>query len=132
MDKILIVTNSFKDRDLEGFFSGWLNKKLALYLIKRAGYKAGDKVSACDSDRLYKISRNCSFKIKSGGNYREAQLMCGGIPLNEVDEDLQSEKAKGVYLIGELLDVAGECGGYNLHFALSCAFTVSKALIRRR
>lgn len=120
--------HAYPDRTLEEFFAGWLNKKLAVYLIKKAGLKPSDKVKDCDTDRLYRVLTSCSFKITGRGNYREAQLMCGGIPLSEVNDDLESVYMKNVYLCGELLDVAGECGGYNLHFALCCAHTIRKAI----
>ena len=121
----------FGERNLEEFFAGWLNKKLALYLIKEAGLKPDMKVRNCDMSGLYKLATAYCFKIKDRGGYRDAQLMCGGVPLNEVNKDLMSKKAEDVYLIGELLDVSGECGGYNLHFALSCAYTVYKSLIKK-
>ena len=121
----------FGERSLEEFFAGWLNKKLALYLIKEAGLKADMKVRDCDMSVLYKLSSEHCFKLRERGGYRDAQLMCGGVPLNEVNSELMSKKAENVYLMGELLDVAGECGGYNLHFALSCAFTVYKSLIKK-
>ena len=118
----------YPNRTLEDFFAGWLNKKLAVYLIKKAGLRPSDTVKISDMERLYRTARHCSFDICGRGNYREAQLMCGGVPLSEVNDDLESLCMKNVYLCGELLDVAGECGGYNLHFALCCAHTVWKAI----
>ncbi len=122
---------SYPDRSLEDFFAGWLNKKLAQYLIKRAGMRPSDTVRKSSMQRLYETLRHCSFKPAGRGSFREAQLMCGGIPLNEVDDDLQSLLYKNVYATGEILDVNGACGGYNLHFALCSAYTVSNAIINK-
>ena len=119
---------TYPDRTLEEFSAGWLNKKLALYLIKKAGLKPSDKVKDSDTQRLYRVMTSCTFRITGRGNYREAQLMAGGVPLSEVTDDLESLYMKNVYLCGELLDVAGECGGYNLHFALCCAHIIRKAI----
>jgi predicted flavoprotein YhiN len=53
-------------------------------------------------------------------SYNEAHVMCGGIDCADVDpETLQSRKVEGLYLTGELLDVTGDCGGYNLQWAWS-------------
>ncbi|MBR6256166.1 MAG: aminoacetone oxidase family FAD-binding enzyme [Lachnospiraceae bacterium] len=118
----------YAGRQLEEFFAGWLNKKLAQYLIKRSGLRPSDIVRECDMKKLYRTLTHCSFKINGRGNYREAQLMCGGVPLSEVSDSLESLRMKRVYLLGELLDVNGACGGYNLHFALCSAFAAYKAI----
>ena len=118
----------YSGRRLEEFFAGWLNKKLAQYLIKRTGLKPTDIVRKSDMKKLYRTLTHCSFKINGCGNYREAQLMCGGVPLSEVSDSLESKRMSRVYLLGELLDVNGACGGYNLHFALCSAFAAYKAI----
>jgi predicted flavoprotein YhiN len=61
--------------------------------------------------------------------YDYAQVTKGGIPLEEVDENLESKLHKGLYFAGEILDVDGECGGYNLQWAFSSAALVSKAIL---
>ncbi len=57
-----------------------------------------------------------------------AQVTKGGIPLEDTDETLQSKKVKGLYFIGEILDVDGACGGYNLQWAFTSAMVVAKGL----
>ena len=57
-----------------------------------------------------------------------AQVTKGGVPLSEVDKNLQSRFADGLYFAGEILDVDGECGGYNLQWAYSSACTVAAAI----
>ncbi|MDD6073850.1 MAG: NAD(P)/FAD-dependent oxidoreductase, partial [Clostridium sp.] len=53
-------------------------------------------------------------------SFEQAQICCGGVDVREVDPfSLESKKWKGLYLIGELLDVDGICGGYNLQWAWS-------------
>ena len=54
--------------------------------------------------------------------------MRGGIPLAETDEGLQSLYCGGLYFAGEVLNVDGECGGYNLHWAFASAHTVAEEL----
>ena len=57
-----------------------------------------------------------------------AQVTKGGIPLNEVTEDLESNLQKSLYFAGEILDVDGQCGGFNLQWAYASARTVAKAI----
>ena len=52
----------------------------------------------------------------------------GGLSLSEVNDSLESKKESGLYFTGEVLDIDGMCGGYNLMFAFASAEKVSKAL----
>ena len=61
-----------------------------------------------------------------------AQVTKGGIPLSEVDDNLQSRKESGLYFAGEILDVDGACGGYNLQWAFSSASAVADALTAQK
>ena len=60
-----------------------------------------------------------------------AQVTKGGVPLREVDGDLMSRKAEGLYLLGELLNVDGECGGYNLQWAFSSGAVAAASVAGR-
>ena len=57
-----------------------------------------------------------------------AQVTKGGIPLSEVTENLESNLQKGLYFAGGILDVDGQCGGFNLQWAYASARTVAKAI----
>jgi predicted flavoprotein YhiN len=72
--------------------------------------------------------KNLRYSVKDHYGFDYSQVTIGGLSLNEVDENLSSIKEKGVYLIGELLDVDGDCGGYNLTWSLLSAIIVFKAL----
>ncbi|MCR5250904.1 MAG: aminoacetone oxidase family FAD-binding enzyme [Lachnospiraceae bacterium] len=124
-----------KGRDLEGLLCGVLQKKLANWLITSFGRKPSDKVSSMDpaeADAFFEMLRNKRFTACGLGKYREAQLMSGGVPLDEVSDGLESRFREDVYLCGELLDVNGACGGYNLHFALASAFRVRDEILRKK
>ena len=71
---------------------------------------------------------NVSFSFKSFYDYNIAEVSHGGVSLNEINDSLESKKEKGLYFAGEILDVDGMCGGYNLMFAFASAETVSKAI----
>ena len=62
--------------------------------------------------------KNWRFTVTGTQGWDAAQVTGGGVPLKEVDvESMQSLKIPGLYLAGEILDVVGDCGGFNLHWA---------------
>lgn len=122
----------FPGRNWEEYFAGWLNKKLALWLISSCGLKPSMKVGETDERMraaLFDACRNLCFHLYGTASWKEAQLMVGGIPLNELKPTLESRKQPGVYILGEMLDVAGACGGYNLHFAMACAHVAADSIL---
>lgn len=81
-------------------------------------------------DRLLKEFR---FPVRSTYGIERAQVTAGGVPVSEVKaETMESKKVSGLYLMGELLDVDGRCGGYNLHFAWSTACRAAEAVMAER
>ena len=62
------------------------------------------------------------------GDITKAQVVCGGLDLTQFNENLESKLSKGLFACGEVLDVDGECGGYNVHFAMASALTVGDAI----
>ncbi len=126
--------NAMSGRTLEEFFAGWLQKKLAIFLIRRTGLKPSAlvrEINAADVRKLYENARSFNVHVTKTGEWKNAQIQCGGIPLSELNVDLGSKKMQGVYLTGEMLDVAGMCGGYNLHFALASAYVCASAIIKK-
>ncbi len=59
------------------------------------------------------------FYINDKSDFKNAQVTGGGVDISEVNNSMESKLFKNLYIIGELLDVDGLCGGYNLHFAFS-------------
>ena len=73
------------------------------------------------------------FVIRDTFGMERAQVTAGGVPVEEVVQDsMESKKEKQLYLLGELLDVDGICGGYNLHFAWSTAMIAAKHILQLR
>ena len=63
---------------------------------------------------------------------RQAQVISGGVSLDEVNENLECVKYPGIYTAGEVLDVDGDCGGYNLHFAFASGYHIAKTISKGR
>lgn len=76
--------------------------------------------------------RDFRFPIVDTFGMERAQVTAGGVPLAEVNPDtMESRIQKSLFLLGEMLDVDGKCGGYNLHFAWSTAMIAVEELEKR-
>lgn len=83
--------------------------------------------------RLAWLIKNLDLPIEGPLGWDRAQVTAGGVPLGEVDlGGMESRICPGLYLCGELLDVDGPCGGYNLHWAFATGFAAGEALKNRK
>lgn len=107
----------------EGFMTGLLNKKLSGVLLKLAGIRLEEQVSSLKNqqlDRLLAQLKTYETKVTATNPYTNAQVCCGGVDTTEINaETMESKLVPGLYIVGELLDVDGICGGYNLQWAWS-------------
>lgn len=101
-------------------------------LLKELEIDGELKASTLQGDDIEKLTEalTChSYDISGLGGFNEAMVTRGGISLDEVDmKTMESKKYPGLYFIGEILDVDGDTGGYNLQFAYSSAKAVNRAL----
>jgi len=97
------------------------NYKLSNYFLKISKideHSVIDKLSNDELDLLCHNILNSNYKVVKDHGFDNAQVTSGGVDLNEINLDtLESLKVKGLYFCGEVLDVDGACGGYNLSFA---------------
>ena len=119
------------DKSAEMFLIGLFHKKLCDLWIRlskiprqrKAGELTADEI-ACLTD-LIKVFR---VRIRETNSYDKAQVCCGGIDTREVDpETLESVYVPGLYFAGEILDVDGMCGGYNLTFAWASGYAAGRS-----
>lgn len=117
---------------LEDFFVGFLNKRIIYAILKDAGITPlSRKGSSLSDEEIYAVVgkiKGWDFKFLRTHGWNNSQVTKGGIPVNEVDNDMQSLKTRDIYITGELLDIDGECGGYNLQWAWSTGYIAGKAL----
>jgi len=114
---------------VENFFTGFLNKKLNIEIIKLCGLKPSAKVSDYDKeDIINAVLYMQEFVVKAVGvnGYDKAQVTGGGVLITELSDNLESKFHKGLYVTGELTDVDGICGGYNLQWAFSTGAIAGK------
>ena len=107
---------------MEQYFNGMINKKLGQFLAKMSGIeKLSKPVNTLSDDEirnLCNVLKKYRINVLETTGFKNAQVTAGGVPLDEINtETLESKKVKGLYFAGEVLDVYGECGGYNLQWA---------------
>lgn len=102
-------------------FTGIVHNRLGRMLIKYAGIDAALPLRALDSaalDAAVRAGKEFALRVRGTEGFDSAQVTAGGIRTSGVDpETLQSWFMPGLFICGELLDVDGDCGGYNLQWA---------------
>ena len=113
--------NAMKNRTITELLEGIINYKLVNVLVKESKIDKNKKWDEIPLNSKEEIATNIvSLKLKIIGTneFDRAQVCSGGIPLDEIDiNTMESKKVNNLYIIGELLDVDGKCGGYNLTWA---------------
>lgn len=113
------------ERTAEEFFTGMLHKKLTSALLKQAGIRLATPMQEIPKEKIrdyYGLCRNLRLHITESNPYENAQVSAGGVDLREVELTMESKLCPGVYFAGEILDVDGRCGGYNLQWAWSSGY----------
>lgn len=105
---------------------GMLHSKLAAVLLKEAGLSAKQNAGSWSDRQLAKLAQRMKqwkLGIAAVSGFDKAQVTCGGVSTKEVDgKTMESRLCPGLYLTGELLDVDGICGGYNLQWAWTSGY----------
>ena len=125
-DELVDVIKSLKqDRYIDLALMGIMNRKLLNHIL---GDTRGKFLKDFDPQNLaYKLK---NYKVECTKNYEfvQSQITIGGVPLTELNENLESKLVPNIYFIGEVLDVDGLSGGYNIHFAISSALWLSSKI----
>ena len=120
------------DFSLERFLTGFVNKKFIHYLLKTLAMDKNIPLSNLnhrDYENLLNLILHSTFEVIGVNSFKNSQVTLGGVDTREVDKrTFESKIVKGLYIIGEALDVAGDCGGYNLQWAFSTGYISSKAI----
>ena len=104
----------------------YFSPKAADFFIRQARLDPDAKLNALSEEQirqLLEVTAEAKFRISGAGSFKNSQVSVGGVPLGEVDPlSMESRLIPGLYLVGETLDVAGPCGGFNLHFAFGSGY----------
>ncbi len=130
------VAKAHPERLARELFSGAVNLRVAWQLAKELGFPAGARcrdLALPQLRRAASLARDWRFPAAGTGGWESAQVTRGGVPLREVDiPSMESKKCPGLFLAGEMLNVDGDCGGYNLHWAWSTGLAAGSAAAGRK
>ena len=127
---------NLSSRTLDEFFTGMLNKRLGQVILKCAGCGLMEKAESLDSSKIKRIAallKNFNFEVTGTTGFNNSQVSAGGLLTSQFYADsMMSKNDKGFYVVGEILDIDGDCGGFNLQWAWSSAFCAADAIIDSR
>jgi len=108
-------------KNIAHFLIGLFPEALSQVLIQITYLRPNDLVSTITEEQLYQLVHNIKhFRLTVSGTkgFDQAQVCRGGVDTREMNPyTLESKLSTGLYIVGELLDVDGDCGGYNLQWA---------------
>ena len=117
-------------RKMESFFTGLLHQKLGQQLLRMANVRPELPVAELSEKQLRSLaSLSVRFKAEcvEMNGFQQAQVVAGGVDTSEVDPcTMASRLVSGLYFAGEVLDIDGICGGYNLQWAWASGFVAGR------
>ena len=120
----------FATREVINSLIGVINKKLIPTVLKEAGitdlHKPCYELTWQEKKSLAKLFKHWEFKCTGANSFLAAQVTAGGIDTSDIDPiTLESKLVKGLHFCGEVIDVDGDCGGFNLQWAWSSGFAAA-------
>ena len=123
-------------KTIEEFLIGLLHKKLILVLLKQTGIqreRRADRLSGREWRLLWENLHGFLVKIIGTNSFDSAQVCSGGVDTKEIDgRTMESKRLPGLYFAGELVDIDGACGGYNLQWAWSSGTVAGRWAAKER
>ena len=121
-DEVVKILKNRPKQTMETYLIGILNKALGQLLLKECGISPLSKMSdKLRDDEIIKIAKKIKawrFDVTGTMPWDNAQVTAGGIELSEINPNtMESKLVKNLYITGEVLDIDGPCGGYNLQWA---------------
>ena len=111
-------------------FTGILQSRVGMCIVKEAGIRPSEKLSRLSDEEILKIAKAAKrfpMNITGTDPFDTAQVTAGGIETADFNpETLESKLVPGLFACGEVLDIDGDCGGFNLQWAWSSGFVAGK------
>lgn len=112
---------------MESFFNGLIHKKVGQAVAKLSGIEnlsvSVSEITAAQIQKLVEAFKKTELKIIGTTGFKNAQVTAGGVMTKDFDsKTMESKLVKNLYAVGEVLDIFGDCGGYNLQWAWSSGY----------
>ena len=123
------------ERTIENLLLGVVNKRVIIPLLKAANINSIHRtIENLDYEEIMSLvatMKGFTFEIEGTRGYKFAQVTAGGISADEIDfKTMASLKANNLYITGEVMDVDGDCGGYNLQWAWATGYIAGESVSR--
>lgn len=129
----IISLNYYKK--IKELLVGLINDNLIEEVLNQAGISYDINVCELSKEEIYKLAhtlKNLEFSVSGYKGEDSGQITCGGVDTDEINPStMESKKIKNLYIIGEIMDVDGDCGGYNLQWAFSSAYSCAMSIIKK-
>lgn len=114
---------------------GLINDNLIEEVLNQANIEYDINVCELSKEEIYKLAhtlKNLEFSVSGYKDEDSGQITCGGVDTDEINPStMESKKIKNLYIIGEIMDVDGDCGGYNLQWAFSSAYSCAMSIVKK-
>lgn len=123
------------NKTVEFSLVGLVNKRLIPVLLKEAGVRdlkcPVPNLAGTDREKITKILTDWRLKVRGTKSWPSAQVTAGGVDTKEINPDsMESKRVKDLFFAGEIIDIDGQCGGFNLQWAWSSGFVAGRNAAR--
>ena len=129
----IISLNYYKK--IKELLVGLINDNLIEEVLNQANIEYDINVCELSKEEVYKLAhtlKNLEFSVSGYKDEDSGQITCGGVDTDEINPStMESKKIKNLYIIGEIMDVDGDCWGYNLQWAFSSAYSCAMSIIKK-
>jgi predicted Rossmann fold flavoprotein len=131
-ERLLHAIKKEGKKQISTVLAGWIAERTAAQLLQLAEVDPRKKMSQCsksDRKRIVRLVKHLELRVRGHRPIEEAIVTGGGVPLGEVDpKRMESRLLKNLFFAGEVLDLAGPSGGYNLQAAFSTGYLVGESV----
>ena len=128
------LVSGFGNRNIVQLLEGFFPKKLVQVFARKLDISEKAPVSELGAEavsRIFRLAEAFPVRVTGYSDFLQAQVCQGGVAREAVDpETMMAQKIPGLFLAGELLDVDGPCGGFNLHWAWASGSLAAESAVR--
>lgn len=129
VDTLRVLLESVSYKPIAEALNGFIHKKMIPVLLKETRIQSDRGASSIKQGELRNMVRflkEWELPVTGSGGFKNAQVTAGGVRGDEIRDDLECIRFPGLFLAGEVIDIDGDCGGYNLQWAFSSGWVAGQ------